>query len=230
MAMNPRLLVPRTTGFSPAKLAGLELWLDASKASTVTLNGSNVSEWRDARPTGAFLVNQGTADQQPAWVSSSRNGLPGINFGAAKTLATATSPAFNFSQPTTYFTVFQAPTSSGSWALFDGLTTRQHLFGNNPQGAVMFAGSFPAAATLVGSTFYAAILIFNGASSSHRFNTKTATTVNPGANAINRLVIGSANGVRGDVNEFGMFSRAISAAEAETLLAYLGKKWAITIS
>jgi hypothetical protein len=229
--MSPRLLRPIASGFSPTRLAGLELWLDASRASTITLNGSNVSEWRDARANGTYLVSNTAAGQQPPFVASSKNGLPGINFPSGANLNNPTTPvAFNFNQPTTYFCVFQAPTTSGTWSLFDGLTTRQHIFGNTNTSLVMFAGSSAAAATIVGSQFYAAIFIYNGAASSRRLSTKVATTVNPGANAINRLQIGSASGVRGDVNEFGMFSRAVSDAEASALLDYLGKKWAITIS
>lgn len=230
MAMNPRLLRPLATGFSPAKLAGLELWLDASKASTITLNGSTVSEWRDVRPGATYLTSNTAAGQQPLYVASSKNALPGINFGAGQSLSTPTTPvAFTFSQPTTFFLVFQAPTTSGVYGLFDGLTTRQHVFGNNETQFIMFAGSSATAATIVSGTFYAAVLIYNGASSSHRLSTKTATTVNPGANAINRLQIGSAQGLRGDINEFGVLSRAVSDSEAISLLTYLGKKWAITI-
>jgi hypothetical protein len=31
------------------------------------------------------------------------------------------------------------------------------------------------------------------------------------------------------LNEFGMFSRALSAAEAEAMLDYLGRKWGIAV-
>ncbi|MBM4022158.1 MAG: hypothetical protein FJ284_07945 [Planctomycetes bacterium] len=229
--MSPRLLRPKASGvFFPSQLANLEMWLDASKTSSVTLNGSTVSEWRDVRSTSSYLVSNSAAGQQPAWVASSRNGLSGINFGVGQNLFTPVSPAFNFSQPTTYFIVFQAPTSSGAWALFDGITTRQHVFGNNETQLTMFAGSSATAATIVGSTFYAVVLIYNGTSSSRRLNTRTAITVNPGTNAINQLRIGSSSGVRGDVNEFGVLSRAVTDAEATSLLTYLGKKWAITIT
>jgi hypothetical protein len=229
MPMNPRLLRPTPTGFNPSKLAALEFWLDASKTSTVTLNGSTVSEWRDVRSSVAYKVVQETAGSQPNWISSSKNGLPGVNFPAGRTLQMPASPAFVFSQPTTYFLAFQAPNPVGSWALFDGVTTRQHIFGTGVTALTMFAGSSAAAATITSAAFYAAILIYNGASSSHRLNTKTPTTVSVGANAINRLVLGSSTGTRADLNEFGMFSRALSAAEAEAMLDYLGRKWGIAV-
>lgn len=233
--MSPRLLRPAASGFSPARLANLEIWLDASKASSVTLDTTlsttTVSRWSDVRATSSQFLNQPTKSQQPTWVASSKNGLPGINFPASTLLGESlSSPAFAFNQPTTYFMVFQSPTSSGQWGLFDGFTTRQHVFGNSQTQLTMFAGSSATAATIVGSTFYAAIFVYNGSASSRRLNSTTAVTVNPGTNAISRLVIGSSQGTRGDMNEFGMFSRAVTDAEANALLRYLGKKWAITIA
>jgi hypothetical protein len=94
----------------------------------------------------------------------------------------------------------------------------------------MFAGANLGPVTIVGSAWYAAVLIYNGSSSLLRLNTKTATTGNPGTNAISGLVIGTATGVRGDVNEFGMLSRAVTDAEAGKLLDYMAKKWAITLT
>ena len=40
MAMSPRLLRPRASGFNPRSIPGLAVWLDASKASSVTLDGN----------------------------------------------------------------------------------------------------------------------------------------------------------------------------------------------
>lgn len=227
MAMNQRLLRPTASGFSPSSLANLEAWLDASQSSTVTLNGSTVSEWRDRRSASSVKVSQPVAGQQPTWVASSKNGLSGINFPAGRTV---TSASFAFNQPTTFFTVFQAPTSAGTWAFFDGSVTRQHVYGNSQTEIRMFAGVNLGPVTIVGSAWYAAVLIYNGASSLLRLNTKTATTGNPGTNAMSGLVIGTATGLRGDLNEFGMLSRAVTDAEAGKLLDYMAKKWAITLT
>jgi hypothetical protein len=173
-------------------------------------------------------MTQATAAQQPAWVASSKNGLGGINFSANR-IVNASGLA-SLDQPTTYFTVFQAPTTAGSWAFFDGSVTRQHVFGNAQTEFRMFAGSTLGPVAIVGSVWYAAVLVYNGASSQLRLNTKTATTGNPGANAVSGLLIGSANGVRGDVNEFGVVSRAVTDAEANRLLDYMAKKWAIALT
>lgn len=65
MPMSPRLLRPRATGFSPRSLSGLVAWFDADDASTFTLNGTAVEEWRDKSGNG-YSVAQTIANDRPA--------------------------------------------------------------------------------------------------------------------------------------------------------------------
>lgn len=226
MAMNPRLLRPLSTGFSPKQISGLQLWLDGSDSSTITLNSTTVSEWRDKSGKGNTFT-QATALNQPTFVASAKNGRSAINF---PNVAQMNGPSgFSFAQPTTWFIAFQSPTSSGSWALFDGNTTRQHVFGNAATEMRMFAGSSPVVATLTSSTWYVVLLIYNGTSSTHRISTLTASTVNAGTNAIAWPRIGANSSIRGDLGEIGMFSKALSDTEATAVMRYLSKKWAVTI-
>jgi len=76
-AMNNRLLRPRASGFNPKTVTGLYAWYDATDASTLTFNGSSVSQWRDKSGNGRNLV-QSTALNQPGYVSSGINGKPAI--------------------------------------------------------------------------------------------------------------------------------------------------------
>jgi len=74
MPMNPRLLRPLASGaFSPNQISGLAVWLDAADDSTVTLNGSTVSEWRDKSGNQRHFA-QSTAASQPEYVSGGQNG------------------------------------------------------------------------------------------------------------------------------------------------------------
>lgn len=66
------------TTWSPAQLSPI-LWTDASDGSTITLNGSTVSQWADKSGNGRNLV-QATAAQQPAYNATTFNGRPGITF------------------------------------------------------------------------------------------------------------------------------------------------------
>ena len=63
--MNPRLLRPTASGFSPRSISGLVAWFDADDVSTFTLSGTAVSEWRDKSGNG-YAVSQGTGNNQPA--------------------------------------------------------------------------------------------------------------------------------------------------------------------
>lgn len=80
MAMNPRLLRPRTTGFNPKSIAGLTAWWDASDSSTITLNATTVSEWRDKTGNGRHL-EQGTALNQPTYAASDIGGKASVRLG-----------------------------------------------------------------------------------------------------------------------------------------------------
>lgn len=79
MPMNPRLLVPRAAGsFDPRKIGGLVGWWDASNASTLTYNGSTISQWNDLSGAGVSGRNfvQSTAANQPGTTTvNGRNAL-----------------------------------------------------------------------------------------------------------------------------------------------------------
>lgn len=77
MSMSPRLLRPRATGFDPKSITGLYAWYDAADASSITLNGSNISQWNDKSGNGRNVV-QGTAINQPAYVTNGINGKPAV--------------------------------------------------------------------------------------------------------------------------------------------------------
>jgi hypothetical protein len=79
MAMNPRLLRPTATGFDPRTIAGLELWLNPAATSTLTLNGSTVSQMNDASGNGRHFV-QATGGSQPG--QTSVNGRNALTFNA----------------------------------------------------------------------------------------------------------------------------------------------------
>jgi hypothetical protein len=60
----------------------LALWLDAEDASTITLNGNNVSQWDDKSSSG-FNAGQATAANQPAYLATGFNGKPTLQTNGA---------------------------------------------------------------------------------------------------------------------------------------------------
>lgn len=70
--------------WTPAQLTSA-VWLDAADSATITLNGSNVSQWNDKSGNNRNAT-QGIASYQPTFVSNVSNGLPAIQTDGGDTL------------------------------------------------------------------------------------------------------------------------------------------------
>lgn len=90
--MTPMLGLGKTlvksSGFralwTPANIT-TALWLDANDASTITLNGSTVGEWRD-KSGNARHASQPTAVNQPEYTANGLNGKPVMTFATSDTM------------------------------------------------------------------------------------------------------------------------------------------------
>jgi hypothetical protein len=72
--------LPGFTTWTPTELgSALALWLDADDASTIILNGSTVSQWRD-KSGNARHASQATAANQPTYSATGLNGKGTLNF------------------------------------------------------------------------------------------------------------------------------------------------------
>ncbi len=67
---------------SPSAIAGLSIWLDFA-ATYVTKDGSNRVSAVTNRGSGGNAA-QGTGGNQPLWVASAQNGLPGLSFDGSR--------------------------------------------------------------------------------------------------------------------------------------------------
>ena len=65
--------------WTPSSLSSLNLWLDADDASTITLNGSTVSQWRD-KSGQARHASESNASLQPVYTISGLNSKPVVTF------------------------------------------------------------------------------------------------------------------------------------------------------
>jgi len=93
-----RYAVSVPTGpWNPAQLgADLALWLDADDSDTITLNGSNVSQWDDKSTKGRNFT-QPTASIQPAYLSTGLGEKPSVYFDTAtKFIAASTASDWTF--------------------------------------------------------------------------------------------------------------------------------------
>jgi hypothetical protein len=74
---GPQLWTPSQIGDS------LVLWLDASDASTIILNGSRVSQWSDKSGNNSHVTNS-TAATQPLYELTSFNDKPSVYFDSTR--------------------------------------------------------------------------------------------------------------------------------------------------
>ena len=127
MAMNPKLLRPKATGFNPKSISGLVAWFDADDSSTFTLSGTAVSEWRDKSGNG-YAVSQSTGNNQPARTGTV-NGRATVEFDGTNDYlfsdGTGLSGAYDGDKSITVFCVGQMHDSAeysvnplGTWVSF----------------------------------------------------------------------------------------------------------------
>lgn len=87
--------------WNPSLLEGaLAIWLDASDESTITLNGSDVSQWDDKSGNNKNAV-QAAGAKQPAYTPNLLSGKHGVVFNGASDCLTVASLTLN-----TFTTVF----------------------------------------------------------------------------------------------------------------------------
>lgn len=79
MSMNPRLLRPLASGFSPRQIAGLAAWWDSTDNSTITTD-TGVSAWVDKSGNG-YTLEQSTGANQPT--ISSINGKQAFDYNGS---------------------------------------------------------------------------------------------------------------------------------------------------
>lgn len=233
MSMNPRLLRPRISGFTPRSLSGLMAWYDAADTSTITI-ATGVSQWNDKSGNGRNLT-QSVTNNQPLHNSVTLNGKPTVTFdGTNDSLRTA----FTLTQPYMFFMVYRfedAP--SNDERVMDGragsgLRSGEVWVASSTQLAVWAGAQLTASVGSALTAFNVWDFTFNGASSAIRLR-KTAATAsgNAGTNSGTGLTLGAnGNGTASQwanvsIAELCVYSRVLSTADADAVRAYLGKKW-----
>lgn len=71
----------------------LALWLDAEDENSITLNGTDVSQWDDKSGNGYDLL-QATSAEQPEYIASGLNGKPTIRTDGSERLSSTTTSLF----------------------------------------------------------------------------------------------------------------------------------------
>ena len=240
MSMSPRLLRPRATGFNPKSISGLAAWYDASVASSITLNGSTVSQWADLSGNDRHQV-QATAASQPTYNATGLNGKGTLTTTGTQWMQAS---AFASSSAATIFLVWKIDSVTGNPYVWQrGTVNDVHSMLMNPginqlqarraasnQGTVTIADlatpSIWRVATLVFSTTLSRV--FNG---NTQGTDNTATVSAPVGNKVLTLfALDSATRAgQPGIAEFLYYSSQLDNTQQSSVRTYLGKKWGITL-
>lgn len=239
MSMSPRLLRPRATGFNPRSINGLAAWYDASVASSITLNGSTVSQWSDLSGNGRNQV-QATASLQPTYNASGLNGK-----GTLTTTGTQWMQASAFAASSTgdytAFAVLKFDSLTGQpYAWQRGIVNGAHSLlvpSANTWAARRAAGNQGTIArTVTQSQFYIVTTVFKAAlsrvfvgSSSGTDNT-TSVTAPTGSHVLTLFALDSSTRTgHPGFAEFLYYHAELDAAQQSRVRSYLNKKWGVSL-
>lgn len=179
MAMSPRLLRPRASGFNPKSVSGLQLWLDAADVSQMTQNSNGttpatqtndpVGYWADKSGNGRH-ARQTTNNNRPTLQLADRNGRAGLNFDGLNDFFLCDSGA-QFAGAFC-FAVLRRTGTPNAWA-----TIYRHNDISNVAGVPAGPQSFSVQQTNVSTGFLFGLL---GDGAIQRLNGNALTTVNSG--------------------------------------------------
>lgn len=240
MPMSPRLLRPRATGFNPRSISGLLAWYDAADASSVTLNGSNISQIADKSGNNRNAT-QSTAASQPAYVTNVRNGRSVCRFNGATRnddlvisvpISTAVT-VFWLGTPTTGKADTYLMSGSGS----GGRPAIISNYAPTNRAYEYFGGGgdrFTIATSAAGFNVVSYTIQDGGSLFGYINGSQTVTSTISGAiSGTNMTRLGSAATVafaNADMGEVLIYNRALGSAERLRVERYLGQKWAITVA
>ena len=229
--------------WTPAEIS-TALWLDAADASTITLNGSTVSQWRD-KSKNSRHVNQPTASKQPTYTLANQNGLNVISFDGNNRSLFASSSAINLPQPFSRFVAAQFLVKNNQSVLLDSDTTNtQCVFYNGETGTnwVVANGIVPAYTSYSYGTRdflnHQHFHIVNGAESYWGLDGSSLTgplSGGPGGQAGIRIgnirtELAPLYSFNGRVFEIVLVSGIISTSDRQKLEGYLAWKWGTVAS
>lgn len=257
MPMNPRLLVPRASGgFDPRRIANLTGWWDASDSSTITLNGTTISQWRDKSGSARHL-EQGDAANQPTFTASGIGGRPAATVAAAITnrldckVGGSTNVLMDVlgndtSQLVTLFAVVRASVDNignktigecdnasgfGWYHRFSGdnksYFDSSGASGNGRISAVVSAGILTAGGLWVGRRSGAQVDQWVNGTLLAGSRSNASGALRSSSNVF--CIRGSTSGTV-SYAEIVIYNRDLSTAERQSVQAYLGQKYGLTIA
>jgi hypothetical protein len=249
MGLSPRLLRPRASGFNPKSISGLKLWLDVANTSSLTFNGSTVSQVNDLSGNG-FHATQGTANNQPTYQAAGANGKPSLFIDSNDAITSTATVADYVLTPTTspittimYVGYMSTLANSGNISFgSDNQTNGRFFFHLFFGGFSMIFDTVNASggrltASLPESDFTSPVVLTvlrHGATMKVRRNGVTvASKTNASGNYSTTTAafrVPEAINSAMNLSELLAYQAALSDSQIATVERGLGKKWGITVA
>jgi hypothetical protein len=230
MPMSPRLLRPRQAGgFNPKSISGLNLWIDFSDTSTITLDGNRLIQQINDKSGIGVNLTQSTASNRPSL--STINGKQCGNWGTStNSIQLSNSTTGRNYREAAIVAVWDANTNvftPAFAALLSGTATGSAILGFNT--ASWLSG-------VQGSDYPTRIL--NGVTTDVAFPAIKSPSVVQGfantAQSWQGTSIGmdrnnAGRGWLGRIGEVLCFNRELTAAERQTIMRGLAAKWKVVL-
>lgn len=243
MSMSPRLLRPRATGFNPKSISGLKLWLDATDSTTITLNGSSVSEWRD-KSGNAFHFSQSTSNNQPSYTGTingkSAIAFDGTNDGLDRltadhaTVADATGACafvvYEISGTDTQYSALKTSTSGSGHDRFS--TANYHAYFRTSRFAALANPAPQSGRVILTSSVNASADLQSFRINGSLYQSSACATTFAAWRALTSQfwAVGyDGSYLTGSVGEVILFGRSVIASEISLVEKYLSAKWGVTL-
>jgi hypothetical protein len=210
--------------------ADLQFWVDALETSSITLNGSNVSQWNDLSGNNRHLT-QSSGSLQPLYITSGA-GSVGVGMdGIDDVMSTAT---FTINQPFTRFLVVTRREASATGTIINSIsgTPNSNMANNSATRVLMFAGtaSLVSGQDTVNGQRSQFGTIYNGASSALWNNGTSTTGTNPGTNGMNGVRIGGGVPAPYVYHSVLILNRIPTTDERQKMEGYLAWRYGIQSS
>jgi len=240
----------------PTSIPGCVLWLDGNDTSTMTFNGSAITQWNDKSGSGNY-VSQATLSNAPT-LGTSQNGLNTVYFATNnQQLVSSQNSATSGNASRTVIALFWCPTSSSSFYMVTGTeggstppTAWGHCknanadvdypfnYGGNgesytfvystPNPILTYCQFNSAAATM--SNYYSTT--GSGADSTiGNFLTKTSVTLNTTAGVwyFGKRQQNGTGSVTSHLMEMIQYNSALTSTQRQQVEGYLAAKWGIQV-
>jgi hypothetical protein len=243
--------------FDPRTISGCSLWLDAADSSSMTLSGSNVTQWRDKTTNGHILtgVNTNTLVSTGIQITGSASGGSGTLSGFTNSTVSVSmsnrSVFLVFTQTLNQFAQFVGFGPAGAnifgsndrfrYALNPG-TNSADIYANN--GSTLNIGTIAGTVPALRPTIFVDIgnntspnisFFVNGSTAGvGNFGGTAPTSVSAAGFQIARLPTGSTTVANeffnGIVHEIIVFNATLTAAQRQQIEGYLYAKWNVPVT